>query len=52
VLDGYRAMTVFDGAGKPHLWSRNGLALADSLRPKEAGSIWVLSCSVLIPKPE
>jgi bifunctional non-homologous end joining protein LigD len=26
-LDGYRAITVFDGAGKPHLWSRNGLAL-------------------------
>jgi bifunctional non-homologous end joining protein LigD len=26
-LDGYRAITVFDPAGKPHLWSRNGLAL-------------------------
>jgi bifunctional non-homologous end joining protein LigD len=26
-LDGYRAITVFDGAGKPHLWSRNGLPL-------------------------
>jgi bifunctional non-homologous end joining protein LigD len=26
-LDGYRAMTVFDAAGKPHLWSRSGLAL-------------------------
>jgi bifunctional non-homologous end joining protein LigD len=26
-LDGYRAITVFDAAGKPHLWSRNGLAL-------------------------
>jgi bifunctional non-homologous end joining protein LigD len=26
-LDGYRAITVFDEAGKPHLWSRNGLAL-------------------------
>src|SRR6201993_2038163 len=26
-LDGYRAITVFDSAGKPHLWSRNGLAL-------------------------
>lgn len=26
-LDGYRAMTVFDPAGKPHLWSRNGLPL-------------------------
>jgi bifunctional non-homologous end joining protein LigD len=24
-LDGYRAITVFDSAGKPHLWSRNGL---------------------------
>src|SRR3984893_9581200 len=23
-LDGYRAITVFDPAGKPHLWSRNG----------------------------
>ena len=26
-LDGYRAITVFDSAGKPHLWSRNGLSL-------------------------
>src|ERR1700751_5717965 len=26
-LDGYRAITVFDAAGKPHLWSRNGLPL-------------------------
>src|SRR3984893_6503108 len=26
-LDGYRAITVFDSAGNPHLWSRNGLAL-------------------------
>jgi ATP-dependent DNA ligase len=26
-LDGYRAITVFDSAGKPHLWSRNGLAI-------------------------
>ena len=26
-LDGYRAVTVFDAAGKPHLWSRNGLPL-------------------------
>src|ERR1700756_2836484 len=26
-LDGYRAITVFDSAGRPHLWSRNGLAL-------------------------
>jgi bifunctional non-homologous end joining protein LigD len=26
-LDGYRAIVVFDAAGKPHLWSRNGLAL-------------------------
>src|SRR5260370_28223359 len=26
-LDGYRALTVFDSAGKPPLWSRNGLAL-------------------------
>src|ERR1700743_1909407 len=26
-LDGYRAITGFDTAGKPHLWSRNGLAL-------------------------
>jgi bifunctional non-homologous end joining protein LigD len=26
-LDGYRAITVFDAAGKPRLWSRNGLAL-------------------------
>jgi bifunctional non-homologous end joining protein LigD len=26
-LDGYRAITVFDGARKPHLWSRNGLPL-------------------------
>jgi bifunctional non-homologous end joining protein LigD len=24
-LDGYRGITVFDPAGKPHLWSRNGL---------------------------
>jgi bifunctional non-homologous end joining protein LigD len=24
-LDGYRAIIVFDAAGKPHLWSRNGL---------------------------
>jgi bifunctional non-homologous end joining protein LigD len=27
-LDGYRAMTVFDPAGKPQLWSRNSLPLA------------------------
>ena len=26
-LDGYRAITVFDDAGKYHLWSRNGLPL-------------------------
>ena len=26
-LDGYRTITVFDAAGNPHLWSRNGLAL-------------------------
>jgi hypothetical protein len=26
-LDGYRAITVFDDSGKPHLWSRNGLPL-------------------------
>jgi bifunctional non-homologous end joining protein LigD len=26
-FDGYRAITVFDSAGKPHLWSRNGLPL-------------------------
>src|ERR1700751_2695506 len=26
-LDGYRAITVFDAAGKPRLWSRNGLPL-------------------------
>ena len=26
-MDGYRAITVFDVAGKPHLWSRNGLPL-------------------------
>ena len=26
-LDGYRAITVFNAAGKPHLWSRNGLPL-------------------------
>ncbi|MBV8223690.1 MAG: hypothetical protein JO232_00705 [Verrucomicrobia bacterium] len=25
-LDGYRAITVFDSAGKAHLWSRNGLS--------------------------
>ena len=28
-LDGYRAITVFDAAGKPHLWSRNGLPLEE-----------------------
>jgi bifunctional non-homologous end joining protein LigD len=26
-LDGYRGIAVFDAAGKPHLWSRNGLPL-------------------------
>ena len=26
-LDGYRNVKVFDAAGKPHLWSRNGLPL-------------------------
>src|ERR1700693_4941309 len=26
-LDGYRGIAVFDVAGKPHLWSRNGLPL-------------------------
>jgi bifunctional non-homologous end joining protein LigD len=26
-LDGYRAIKVFDSAGEPHLWSRNGLPL-------------------------
>ena len=31
-LDGYRAITVFDDAGKPHLWSRNVLAPASSKR--------------------
>jgi bifunctional non-homologous end joining protein LigD len=26
-LDGYPGIAVFDAAGKPHLWSRNGLPL-------------------------
>jgi ATP-dependent DNA ligase len=26
-LDGYRAITVFDGVGKARLWSRNGVPL-------------------------
>ena len=26
-LDGYRAITIFDSAGKPHLWPGNGLPL-------------------------
>jgi ATP-dependent DNA ligase len=26
-LDGYRGVAVFDAAGKPQLWSRNGLPL-------------------------
>ena len=26
-LDGYRAITVFDPAGKPQVWPRNGLSL-------------------------
>jgi len=26
-LDGYRTITVFNSAGRPYLWSRNGLAL-------------------------
>src|ERR1700751_4110158 len=26
-LDGYRAIADFDPSGKPHFWSRNGLAL-------------------------
>src|SRR6516164_8850363 len=26
-LGGYRAVTVFDSADKPHLWPRNGLPL-------------------------
>jgi bifunctional non-homologous end joining protein LigD len=26
-LDGCRAITVFDSAGKPHIWSRNALPL-------------------------
>lgn len=26
-LDGYRAITVFDAASRPHIWSRNGLSL-------------------------
>lgn len=26
-LDGHRAITVFDAAGKPHLWSRKGMPL-------------------------
>jgi bifunctional non-homologous end joining protein LigD len=26
-LDGYSAITVFDAAGRPHLWSRNWLPL-------------------------
>jgi bifunctional non-homologous end joining protein LigD len=26
-LDGYRAITVFNSAGRPYLWSRNGLPL-------------------------
>src|SRR6266436_2195852 len=30
-LDGYRAVTVFDAAGNPHLWSRNGLPLEAKL---------------------
>src|SRR6201990_715502 len=30
-LDGYRAITVFDAAGKPHLWSRNSLPLEAKL---------------------
>lgn len=26
-VDGYRGIAVFDAAGKPRLWSRNGLPL-------------------------
>src|ERR1700721_4722242 len=37
-LDGYRAITVFDSAGKPHLWSRNGLAL-EAKFPAVANSV-------------
>jgi hypothetical protein len=30
-LDGYRTLTVFDDAGEPYLWSRNGLPLETKL---------------------
>jgi hypothetical protein len=38
-LDGYRAITVFDSAGKPHLWSRNGLPLEASWKSRKRSEI-------------
>ena len=38
-LDGYRAITVFDAAGKPHLWSRNGLPLESEIPSDRDGGV-------------
>jgi bifunctional non-homologous end joining protein LigD len=40
-LDGYRAITVFDTAGKPHLWSRNGLPFEQKF-PATAKAVFIL----------
>ena len=47
-LDGYRAITVFDAAGKPHLWSRNGLPLEQKFPAiLKAVSRLKLRCTIL-----
>jgi bifunctional non-homologous end joining protein LigD len=47
-LDGYRAITVFDAAGKPHLWSRNRLPLEQKFPAiSKALSRLKLRCTVL-----
>src|ERR1700737_3092441 len=47
-LDGYRAITVFDPAGKPHLWSRNALPLEGKFPAiSKAGSKLKLRSTIL-----
>lgn len=44
-LDGYRGIAVFDAAGKPHLWSRNGLPLEQKFPAKPTKSYTIQASS-------
>jgi bifunctional non-homologous end joining protein LigD len=47
-LGGYRAITVFDAAGKPHLWSRNGLPLEQKFPAISKAASRLKLCSTVL----